>query len=184
MARSSNSPWASSVRWLTTATLAGGLALTLACDKGGDKAGGASGDGTILTPYLAIGDTLAADKIDGLPELGAQVVKATEGKESDPGVAKIVQGAGRIAFEVIATARSAFKSMRDGMIEYMRAKSDKQGGHMIVHCTMTFKGKGGLWVQKEGKVMNPHEGVMMLHCGDKLKWDAELPKVGGCAGVR
>ena len=41
---------------------------------------------------------------------------------------------------------------------------------------MTFGGKGALWVQKAGKVMNPYEGSRMLHCGDKLDWDAELPK--------
>jgi Cu(I)/Ag(I) efflux system membrane fusion protein len=176
MARS-NDPKATSVRWLTTAAIVGGMLLPLSCDKGGDdKAAAAASDGTLLTPYLEIQDTLAHDKIDGLPELGAAVVQAAESKASEPGVDKILQGAGRIASEDIATARTAFKSMSDGMIEYLKAHEDKQPGHTIVHCPMTFKGKGGNWVQKEGDVMNPYEGAMMLHCGDKVKWTAELPK--------
>ena len=37
-------------------------------------------------------------------------------------------------------------------------------------------GKGGVWVQAEGKVMNPYEGSRMLHCGDKVEWSADVPK--------
>ena len=40
---------------------------------------------------------------------------------------------------------------------------------------MAFGGKGGLWVQQEGPILNPYEGSRMLDCGDKLGWDAELP---------
>ncbi len=147
--------------------------LTLgACDKGEEKP---ASDGTLLTPYLAIQNTLAEDKLDNLAELGAAVVAASEGKADKPGVAKIIQGAGRIAAQDIATARSAFKTMSEGMIEYVKADAGKQSGHMLVHCTMTFAGKGAAWVQKEGKVMNPYEGAMMLHCGDKLGWSDEIP---------
>jgi hypothetical protein len=150
-------------------------ALLPACGGGEDQAKQA-GDGTVLTPYLAIGDTLAADKLEQLSELGAQVIQAAEPKQSDPGVASIIQGAGRIGAQDIQTARTAYKKMSDGMIEYLAAHPDERAGHTIVHCPMTFGGKGGLWVQKEGKIMNPYEGAMMLHCGDKLGWDAALPK--------
>ncbi len=134
-----------------------------------------AGDGTLLTPYLAIGDTLASDKLEQLSELGAQVIKAAESRQSEPGVDAIIQGAGRIGAQDIQTARTAFKKMSAGMLEYMAAHPDEQNGHTIVHCPMTFGGKGGLWVQKDGKVMNPYEGAMMLHCGDKMDWGAELP---------
>lgn len=151
------------------------LALFTACSGSEDKAEQA-GDGTLLTPYLAIGDVLAADKLDQLSELGAKVIAASESQQSEPGVDAIIQGAGRIGAQDIQTARTAYKKMSEGMITYLAAHPDKQAGNIIVHCTMTFGGNGGLWVQKEGKVMNPYEGAMMLHCGDKLGWDAELPK--------
>lgn len=149
------------------------VALLAAC--GGEDKAQQAGDGTMLSPYLAIGDTLASDSLEQLPELGAQVIKAAEPKQGEPGVDAIIQGAGRIGAQDIQTARTAFKKMSAGMIEYLAAHPEAQAGHTIVHCTMTFGGKGGLWVQKEGKVMNPYEGAMMLHCGDKLGWSAELP---------
>ncbi len=148
-------------------------ASAISCDSSGaDKP---ASDGTLLTPYLQIQTTLAEDKLDNLPELGAAVVAASEGKADKPGVDKIIQGAGRIAAQDIATARSAFKTMSEGMIEFVKADAAKQEGHMLVHCSMTFAGKGAPWVQKSGKVMNPYEGAMMLHCGDKLQWDDEVP---------
>jgi hypothetical protein len=152
------------------------LALSTACGGSSEDQAKAAGDGTLLTPYLAIGDTLAADKLDHLPELGAQVIAAAESRQNEPGVDAIVQGAGRIGAQDIQTARTAYKKMSDGMLQYLAAHPEEQAGHQIVHCTMTFAGKGGVWVQKEGKIMNPYEGAMMLHCGDKLGWDAELPK--------
>ncbi len=149
------------------------LATTvIGCDAKDEKP---AADGTLLTPYLGIQSTLAEDKLDNLAELGAAVVSASEGKADKPGVDKIIQGAGRIAAQDIATARSAFKTMSEGMIEYVKADAAKQEGHMLVHCTMTFGGKGAAWVQKSGKVMNPYEGAMMLHCGDKLLWTDEIP---------
>ena len=154
------------------------LALALALTGCKDEAAAASkaADGTLLSPYLAIGGTLAADKLDKLDKLGAEVVKASDGKAGAPGVDDLVQGAGRVGAQDIATARTAYKKMSAGMIEYLKANPDKRAGHMLVHCTMTFNGEGGLWVQTEGEVMNPYEGAMMLHCGDKLDWDAELPQ--------
>lgn len=153
------------------------VSLALASGCGGrENEATRAGDGTLLTPYLVIGDTLAADELALLPELGAQVIAAAESRQGEPGVDAIVQGASRIGAQDIQTARTAYKKMSDGMLQYLEAHPEQQSGHVIVHCTMTFGGKGGLWVQKEGKVMNPYEGAMMLHCGDKLGWDAELPQ--------
>jgi hypothetical protein len=156
-----------------------GLFVTLLACGGAaatDTTQAAAADGTMMSPYLAIGSKLAADEVDGLSELGAKVIEAAKGKDSEAGVAEIVQGAGRIGAKDIATARQAYKKMSDGMITWAKAHPDAQAGKMLVHCTMTFEGKGGLWVQAEGKVMNPYEGAMMLHCGDKLEWSAPLPE--------
>lgn len=138
--------------------------------------GKATNDGTMLTPYLSIGDALAADAVEGLAELGAQVSAAAAKHEGEPGVDAIRQGASGLGSSDLAAARKAYKTMSDGMIEHLAAKSEERAGTVIVHCPMTFGGKGALWVQREGKVMNPYEGSRMLHCGDKLGWGSELPK--------
>lgn len=151
------------------------ISVVLACGGSGKEAQ-PTNDGTMLTPYLAIADTLAADSLESLPELGTQVTAAAEAHRSEPGVDAIVQGAGRIGAQDLEAARTAFKQLSDGMIEYLAAHPEQQAGRVLVHCPMTFAGKGALWVQGEGKVMNPYEGSRMLHCGDKLGWDAERPK--------
>lgn len=151
------------------------ISLALACGGSGNETK-PTNDGTMLTPYLAIANTLAADELGPLPELGAQVTAAAEAHRSEPGVDAIVRGAGQIGAQDIKAARTAFKQLSDGMIEYLAAHPEQQAGHVLVHCPMTFGGKGALWVQNEGKVMNPYEGATMLHCGDKLGWDAERPK--------
>ncbi len=153
------------------------LAATLTAVACNDDAAqrAAAADGTLLSPYLVIQQTLAEDKLDGLPELGAAVLAASQNKSDEPGVDKIIQGAGRIAAQDIATARTAFRTMSEGMIEHLKADEAQQSGHMVVHCTMTFAGDGAAWVQKAGQVMNPYEGAMMLHCGDKLDWSDDVP---------
>jgi hypothetical protein len=153
-------------------TLTATLAVCAGCSK--DKTD--VDDGTIVTPYLAIADTLARDEIERLPQMGAVVIKAAEAHQGEPGVDAIVQGASRVGAQDIATARTAIKKMSHGMIEYVAANPDQQAGHMIVHCTMTFAGDGAAWVQKEGPIMNPYEGAMMLHCGDKVAWGDEVPE--------
>jgi Cu(I)/Ag(I) efflux system membrane fusion protein len=146
------------------------IALSAACS------GGKADDGTLLSPYLAIGDALAADIPDPLPELGPRVTAAAESRKGQPGVDALVEGAGHIGTQDLEAARTAYAQMSQGMIEYLEAHPDEQTGHVIIHCPMTFGGKGGLWVQKQGKIMNPYEGARMLHCGDKLTWGAALPK--------
>lgn len=128
-----------------------------------------------MTPYLAIGDVLASDEVDHLSELAAAVLEGVKAEPSAPGVDEITQGAGRVGAQDIATARDAFRTMSRGVIKYTLADPAKQQGHSIIHCTMTFNGDGAAWVQKAGDVMNPYEGAMMLHCGDLVAWDADVP---------
>lgn len=158
------------MRSSTVRSLLVAAALLAAC---GGKAG-ASADGSVLGTYLAIGEALAADQVPA-PELSAQITQAAGSLEGKPGAEAIAQGAAGITREDLEAARAAFKTMSDGMIEYLQASADQQPGHTIVHCPMTFGGKGGLWVQRTGKVMNPYEGSRMLHCGDKLGWGDALP---------
>ena len=129
----------------------------------------------MVDAYLTIGDALAHDQVDGLDELGSTLTKAAQTKRGEPGVDAIVQGASHLGGQDLAATRAAFEEVSTGMIEYLHAHPEQQQGRTIVHCPMAFGGKGGVWVQPAGKVINPYEGSRMLHCGDKLGWDAELP---------
>ena len=127
-------------------------------------------DGTILTPYLAIGDTLADDEIEGIDRLGAQVVEAAQARTDEPGVGEILAAAGRLGASDIATARLAYRKMSEGVITYLDAHPKQREGLLLIHCPMAFTNEGGYWVQKAGEIENPYEGAMMLRCGAKIAW--------------
>ncbi|WAS93950.1 hypothetical protein [Nannocystis punicea] len=127
--------------------------------------------GSIVQPYVTIQETLAADRLDKLSELSAQVVVAAEPLQKEAGVAEVVAGAGRVAAQDIDTARAGFEKMSMGLISYLKSHSDQRAGYEVVFCPMAFNNKGAYWVQKTGEIVNPYHGMMMLHCGDKVAWD-------------
>jgi hypothetical protein len=127
-------------------------------------------DGTILTPYLAIGEVLARDRIDGVDKLGAQVVEAGQASADQPGVDEVLAAVGRIGSPDIATVRLAYRKMSEGVIAYLLANPDAREGLELIHCPMTFTNQGAYWVQRAGQIINPYEGAMMLRCGAKIAW--------------
>jgi hypothetical protein len=127
-------------------------------------------DGTLLSPYLAIGEVLANDRIEGLGKLGAQVVEAGQERADEPGVDEILAAAGRIGSPDIATARLAYRKLSEGMIAWLAAHPDERAGLELIHCPMTFTNEGAYWVQRAGQISNPYEGAMMLRCGAKIAW--------------
>lgn len=148
------------------------LFLVLAC--GGESKSGAAAapaDGSVLSPYLAIQETLARDSLDSLSELAAQVVVASTPRQQEAGMPEVLAGAGRVGAQDIDTARLGFQKMSMGLIEYLKAHPDERGSHEVVFCPMAFNNKGAYWVQKQGEIVNPYHGMMMLHCGDKVPWD-------------
>jgi Cu(I)/Ag(I) efflux system membrane fusion protein len=151
------------MRLLTTV-----LVGLLSC--GGTAPASAPDDGTLLTPYLAIGTKLAADSTEGIGELGARVVQNGEKRAAEPGVELLVSGAKKLAGADLDAARVAYEAMSRGMIANMRADEPAQEGHWIVHCPMTFDDKGADWVQKAGPIANVYEGSRMLQCGEKVDW--------------
>lgn len=124
-----------------------------------------------MQPYVAIQETLANDRLDRLPELSAQVVVAADPLQKEPGIAEVMAGAGRVAAQDIDTARAGFEKMSMGLIAYLKTHADERAGYEVVFCPMAFNNVGAYWVQKQGEIVNPYHGMMMLHCGDKIAWD-------------
>lgn len=128
-------------------------------------------DGTVVTPYLAIGEVLASDRVDGIDKLGAQVVEASQTREGEAGIAEILAAAARLGSPDIATVRLAYRKLSEGVIAWLAANPDARAGLELVHCPMTFTNEGAYWVQRAGQINNPYEGAMMLRCGAKIAWD-------------
>lgn len=153
------------VLWAAVATTACGDAVSRA------------DDGTMLAPYLAIGDALAHDGTESIGALAGAIEKVGTNELREPGAEALVKGAERIGSQGLEAARVTFEVMSTGMIDYLQAHPEQQAGLVIVHCPMAFRGKGALWVQREGRVMNPYEGSRMLHCGETLAFSDPLPLV-------
>jgi hypothetical protein len=145
--------------------------LLLACAGGCSSKPPATADGTLLSPYLAIGDALADDELDNLATYGAHIVNAAQPIAHQPGVAEMLAAAGRIGAADIATARLAYHKLSEGMIAWLAAHPEQREGLILVHCPMTFTNEGAYWVQRSGQLRNPYEGAMMLRCGAELAWD-------------
>ena len=124
----------------------------------------------MLTPYLGIGEVLSSDQIEGVAQLGAQLVIASEAHQAEPGVSEMLAAAGRIGGADISSARLAFRKLSEGMIAWLAANTDQRAGLVLVHCPMAFTNEGAYWVQRSGQLINPYEGAMMLRCGAKLGW--------------
>jgi hypothetical protein len=145
--------------------------LSLACVSACSSKPPATADGTLLSPYLAIGDTLADDELDNLAIHGAHIVTAAQPIAHQPGVPEMLAAAGRIGASDIATARLAYHKLSGGMIAWLVAHPEQREGLILVHCPMTFTNEGAYWVQRSGQLRNPYEGAMMLRCGAEIAWD-------------
>lgn len=127
----------------------------------------------MIEPYLAIATALAEDRNDGLAALAATVKRTSGELTGKPGIADIAGAADGVGATDITAARRSFKTMSDGMVEYMRSEPTTHAGRVIVHCPMAFSDKGALWVQSDGKIANPYYGAKMLRCGNKVDWSAQ-----------
>jgi hypothetical protein len=150
------------------------LALaSLACGSAGSQP---RPDDAMIDPYVEIATALSQDSTDGVAAAADDMKRGATAKGTAPGVAKILAAADGMHTTDLAAARRSFKILSDAMVEYMRSANASQAGRVLIHCTMAFENRGALWVQNDGKVANPYHGSEMLRCGNKLAWDAELPK--------
>jgi len=128
-------------------------------------------DGTLLTPYLALGERLAADRSDGLREAAAALVQATASRKGSAGVEEIEAAAARIGDGDIESARAAFREVSHALLRHLDTDAAAREGLTLVYCPMTFDNSGGYWVQRGEQIRNPYEGSRMLECGAVLSWD-------------
>lgn len=124
----------------------------------------------MVSSYLEIQEKLSADTTEGVEALGATVAREAQALQGEGGVERIIEGARGFSDRSLEQSRLTFKKLSAGMIENLRSQTARQAGLMIVHCSMTFGGEGGSWVQQVGPVRNPYEGKRMLECGDKVPW--------------
>jgi uncharacterized protein DUF3347 len=112
----------------------------------------------VLDSYLAIGDQLANDKVDGI-KAPADAIAAEAAKMGEKGtaLAKAAKAMGSPAD--LADARKAFGPLSDAVIE---ATKDARGDVKVAFCPMA----NASWLQKDATIRNPYYGSGMLTCGE------------------
>ncbi len=61
----------------------------------------------------------------------------------------------------LATARDAFKSLSDSLIQYVKEQKVPAGAYYVAYCPMAKAS----WLQTDKTIMNPYMGKGMIHCG-------------------
>lgn len=139
---------------------------------------------TLLDSNFRIGDALASDGLDGVPD-AARAAAATVDRllaREVPGqphfwhqheeVARIRGEALELAGATdLASARSAYGELSNALIDLVAATGVPDTLEREVrelHCPMFREGQGGgSWLQPSGPVRNPYFGSVMLECFDR-----------------
>jgi hypothetical protein len=112
----------------------------------------------LLDAYLKIGTTLAADKIDGVPDAAKAIAEEAK-KLGAPGAATLA-AAGKVgAAADLKATRLAFGDLSDAVIALT---GPAPAGAKRAYCPMVKK----YWLQKGDKIENPYYGSQMLRCGE------------------
>jgi Cu(I)/Ag(I) efflux system membrane fusion protein len=138
-----------------------------------------------LQHYLAIGDALASDKLEGIAEQARQLATGLDDLvklevPADPHLwhqhQDAIATARSHAFKLIETsdlkqARLEFAQVSTALESLLKATgvpSSFGSQVQVLHCPMYREGQGGtIWLQTAGEVRNPYFGPRMLECFDQ-----------------
>jgi len=120
---------------------------------------------SILASYLAIGEKLANDSVEGVGDLAQTMIDNAENEEIRQAAAPLRAAATENNIDLV---RHEFRHVSDVMIAYIAArKTDLKNVPNKVYCPMA----DATWLQEGTTVANPYYGASMLRCGSIESWD-------------
>lgn len=126
---------------------------------------------TLVQPYLAIQQNLAADQLEEAKAGAGAFLKAMEkapssGDAKEEADALITPAKAISEASDIRSARTAFKALTQEFSTLLRHMGTARTEPLyLVHCPMAFDNQGADWVQADETVANPYFGASMLRCG-------------------
>lgn len=159
----------------------GGMHHEQGAATGSGSASASEGPEAMVEPmraYIAIGERLAADSIEGLdPHI--KTLKEAANAPVDPKQLEQLSGA-----EDVEAARKAYAGLSTAMMSWVEKAGVPKALHgdvAKVHCPMVKEEVGdGWWLQSTGDVRNPYMGSRMLKCHDKRQ---TLPAEAASSGT-
>ncbi len=116
----------------------------------------------VFDGYIKVQTALAEDSVPGFREAAGGLTKAIRSDSEDMLPAKVSQQAEALArASDLATARAAFKSLSESLIQYLQAQKVPPGTYHEAYCAMAKAS----WLQTDKTISNPYMGKGMLRCG-------------------
>jgi hypothetical protein len=116
----------------------------------------------VFDHYVQVQVALVENSLQGLSTAGSAMAKTVQ---ADPGHTLPAKVAGQAEAlgkaKDLATARAAFKSLSDSLIDYLKGQKAAAGTYHVAYCPMAKAS----WIQIGTTVMNPYMGRSMPHCG-------------------
>jgi hypothetical protein len=116
----------------------------------------------VFDSYITVQGALAQDSLKGASTAATAMAKAIQGDSNKALSPKVAQQTQALAnAKDLATARDAFKSLSDSLIQYLKDQKVPAGSYYVAYCPMAKAS----WLQTDKTIMNPYMGKGMIHCG-------------------
>ena len=117
---------------------------------------------SVYDNYIRVQGALAQDSLKGVSTAATGMAKAIQGDSMKMLSPKVAQQAETLAkAQDLATARDAFKSLSDSLIQYLKDQEVPAGSYYVAYCPMAKAS----WLQTGKTILNPCMGTSMVHCG-------------------
>ncbi len=117
---------------------------------------------SVLDNYIKVHGALVQDSLAGVSSAGTAMVKAIQADPKHTLPARVAEQADALGkANDLATARAAFKTLSESLIEFVKAQKAAAGTYHAAYCPMAKAS----WLQTGTTVMNPYMGKSMPHCG-------------------
>jgi hypothetical protein len=117
---------------------------------------------SVYDNYITVQGALAQDSLKGVSTAATAMAKAIQGDSMKMLSPKVAQQADTLAkAKDLATARDAFKSLSDSLIQHLKAQKVPAGSYYVAYCPMAKAS----WLQTGKIILNPFMGTSMVHCG-------------------
>jgi Cu(I)/Ag(I) efflux system membrane fusion protein len=117
---------------------------------------------SVFDNYVKVQGALVEDSLQGLSGAGTAIAKAIQADSKHALPAKVAEQADALGkAKDLESARAAFKTLSDTLIEFVKTQKAAAGTYHIAYCPMAKAS----WLQTGTPVMNPYMGKSMPHCG-------------------
>lgn len=116
---------------------------------------------SVYDGYFKAQGALAQDSLEGVSATATAMARAIQGDSMKMLSPKVARQAEVLAKAPdLATARDAFKTLSDSLIQYQKAQITA-ATYYVAYCPMAKAS----WLQTDKTIMNPYMGTQMIHCG-------------------